>query len=104
MSQPHRMLPSLDPRTGRAQADGLEETTAQELDAVCSGGRSSQGLRIANSTAEFDCAALVRKFSPLIEPTMSTPGVRCRISRTCLATASVRSSEAPSGSWMTTKK
>ena len=37
--------------------------------------RSSHGFRIANSTAEFDCAALVRKFRPLIEPTMSTPGV-----------------------------
>ena len=45
---------------------------------------------MANSTAEFDCAALVRKFKPLIEPTMSTPGVLFRTSRTCLATASVR--------------
>ena len=52
---------------------------------------------MANSTAEFDCAALVRKLRPLIEPTMSTPGVACRISRTFLAAASVRSSEAPSG-------
>ena len=66
--------------------------------------RSSHGLRMANSTAELDCAALVRKFRPLIEPTMSTPGVACRMSRTFLATASVRSSDAPSGSWTTTKK
>ena len=29
---------------------------------------------MANSTAELDCAALVRKLRPLIEPTMSTPG------------------------------
>ena len=59
---------------------------------------------IANSTAEFDCAALVRKFKPLIEPTISTPGVACKMSRTLLAAASVRSNEAPSGSWITTKK
>jgi NADP-dependent aldehyde dehydrogenase len=29
------MLPSLDPRTGRAAADGIEVTTTQELDAAC---------------------------------------------------------------------
>ena len=55
-------------------------------------------------TAEFDCAALVRKLSPLIEPTISTPGVLCSTSRTFSATASVRCKEAPSGSWITTKK
>ena len=79
-------------------------TAATIFEAFCSGGRSSQGFRMANSTAELDCAALVRKLSPLIEPTMSTPGVLCSTSRTCLATASVRSSEAPSGPWTTTKK
>ena len=51
-------------------------TAATIFEAFCSGGRSSQGFRMANSTAEFDCAALVRKLRPLIEPTMSTPGVR----------------------------
>ena len=82
----------------------LPRTSATSFDALWSGPRSSQGFRMANSTAEFDCAALVRKFRPLIEPTMSTPGVACRMSRAFFATASVRSSEAPSGSWMTTKK
>ena len=55
-------------------------------------------------TAEFDCAALVKKLSPLIEPTMSTPGVPSNMPFTFSATASVRSREAPSGSWITTKK
>ena len=55
---------------------------------------------MANSTAEFDCAALVRKFRPLIEPTISTPGVSCKILRTCLATSSVRCNDAPSGNWV----
>ena len=67
------------------------------FEACWDAGRSSQGFRIANSTAEFDCAALVRKFSPEIEPTISTPGSLRRTSRTWAATASVRSSEAPSG-------
>ena len=44
-------------------------------EAVREAGRSSQGFKIANSTAELLCAALVRKFNPLIEPTISTPGV-----------------------------
>ena len=54
------------------------------FEALCSGPRSSHGLRIANSTAEFDCAALVRKLRPLMKPAISTPGVACRMSRTCL--------------------
>lgn len=45
------------------------------MDAFCEDGRSSHGFKMANSTAEFDCAALVKKLRPLIEPTMSTPGV-----------------------------
>ena len=81
---------------------GRTEATMRE--AFSSGPRSSHGLRMANSTAELDCAALVRKLRPLIEPAISTPGVFISISRTCLATASVRSSEAPSGNWMRAKK
>ena len=30
-----RMLPSLDPRTGRVEGDGIEVTSAEELDAIC---------------------------------------------------------------------
>ncbi len=79
-------------------------TSATIREAVWEGGRSSHGLRIPNSTAELDWAALVRKLRPLIDPTMSTPGVLSRIPRTFSATASVRCREAPSGSWITTKK
>ena len=76
----------------------LPRTSATMRDAPCAGGRSSHGFRIANSTAELDWAALVRKLSPLTEITLSTPACACSTSRTFLATASVRSSEEPSGS------
>src|SRR4051794_32570131 len=42
MSEP-RMLPSVDPRTGRTQADGIEVTTADQLDAVCAGADQAAG-------------------------------------------------------------
>ena len=107
--------PPVAPRPGidggskeSAKAPGMPSsfgrTAATIFDACCDAGRSSQGLRMANSTAEFDWAALVRKLSPEIEPTISTPGSAWSTSRTWRATASVRSSEAPSGPWITTKK
>ena len=89
---------------GTRDANSFGRTAATILEACCDAGRWSHGFRIANSTAEFDCAALVRKLSPLIEPTISTPASFLRVSRICAATASVRSSEAPSGPCMTTKK
>ena len=91
-------------REGVGDLQQLRAHGGDDARGVLLGPRSSHGFRIANSTAAFDWLALVRKLKPLIEPTISTPGVRSKVSRTCLATASVRSSEAPSGSWITTKK
>ena len=58
-------------------ASSFGRTCATSFEAFCSGPRSSHGFRIANSTAEFDCAALVRKLRPLMKPAISTPGVAC---------------------------
>ncbi len=51
-------------REGAGEPHQLRAHAATISEARCAGGRSSQGFRMANSTAEFDCAALVRKLRP----------------------------------------
>src|SRR4051812_5436505 len=65
MSDPRVMLPSLDPRTGRAQADGIQVTTSNELDALCAGadeataglerlGREGRAVMLTAMAAELE--------------------------------------------------
>ena len=63
-------------------ASSFGRTEATKADAFSSGPRSLHGFRTANSIAEFDCAALVRKLRPLMKPAIWTPGVACKMSRT----------------------
>ena len=66
--------------------------------------RSSQGFAWTKATPVFDAFVLVRMLKPEAAATLLTAGLAARIFSTFLSTASVRSFEAASGSWMLTKK
>lgn len=65
MTDPRVMMPSVDPRTGRAQSDGIGVTTSDELDAVCAGadqaaaelerlGREGRAVMLTAMAAELE--------------------------------------------------
>jgi NADP-dependent aldehyde dehydrogenase len=65
MSEPRVMLPSLDPRTGRAASDGLSATSPEELDDVCAAadaaasglgqlGRAGRAVMLSAMAAELE--------------------------------------------------
>ncbi len=104
-------MPGID---GGSKLSAMRRRQAEQLaraPALTMLGRTLRPARVppkasgsANSTPVLDCAAPVRKLKPATETTSWTPGVAFKMSRTCFATSSVRSTEAPSGSCMTAKK
>ena len=71
---------------------------------LCPGPRKLQSFRTTQIAPAFDSVALSSSEIPEISMTWSTPGIARAASLTRTSVFSVRSSEAPSGSWTATMR